>query len=72
MTRKQIRPSVLAYLMIGEAFNMRPDADDEDAYDRISDALDHIWYNRLTEYERCALNYDTRIAMAEALDEPTC
>jgi hypothetical protein len=67
-----MRGAVLAYLMLGGAFNIRDDGDDEDAWDRVSRALDRVWHEQLTEYERLVLNYETRIAMAEALGEPTC
>jgi hypothetical protein len=72
ISKNKFRAPVLAYLMIGEAFNIRSDSSDEDAYDRLSGALDHVWENQLSEYERLVLNYETRIATAEALGEPTC
>lgn len=67
-----LRAPVLAYLMLGGALNIRDDGDDSDAWDRVSDALDKVWYDKLTEYERLVFTYETRIAMAEALGEPTC
>lgn len=63
-----LRPAVLAYLMLGAAFEIRDDADDFDAWHRVSDALDRAWYDKLTEYERLTFSYETRVAMAEALD----
>jgi hypothetical protein len=67
-----LRGAVLAYLMLGGALNIRDDGDDEDAWNRVSKALDHVWYKQLTEYERSTFNYETRIAIAEALGEPSC
>jgi len=67
-----LRPAVLAYLMLGAAFDVRDDGDDYDAWLRTANALDRVWYERLTRYERLAFSYESRIAVAEALDEPTC
>jgi hypothetical protein len=68
----RFRAPVLAYLMLGEVLNARDDGDDEDAWNRASDALDKVWFGQLTDYERLVLTYERRIAIAEALDEPTC
>lgn len=69
------RAPVLAYLMLGEAIELLRGSEEvgaEQRWDRMSDALDVVWYKRLDDYERLALNYDTRIAVAEDLGEVTC
>jgi len=71
-TQATFRAPVLVYLMLGGALGIRDDGDDSDAWARTSIALDKVWDGMLTDYERLALNYETRIAIAEAEGTPTC
>lgn len=73
MATSSFRAPVLVYLMIGGALEMREDDyPDGNAWERMSDALDRVWFKQLTDYERLMFNYDTRIAIAEELGEVTC
>lgn len=64
-SRGKFRAPVLVYLMLGEAFCVRDDGDDEEAWGRTSKALQRVWLESLTKKERFVLSYEHRVAVGE-------